>query len=80
MGNKDNDTEVFLEYISVVFNLLREICNCHYCLIFFLIFYLFMRERERGRDPGKERSRPYAGSQMFDSRDHTLSQRWTLNS
>ena len=56
MGDKDNDTEVFLEYISVVFNLLREICNRHYCLIFFLKI-LFIHERERERERPRPRQR-----------------------
>ena len=39
--------------------------------------YLFMRDIERGRDPGKERSRLPVGSPMWDSipgpQDHDLS-------
>ena len=47
---------------------------------FFFVFkdciYLFMRDLERGRDPGRERSRLLAGSPMRDSipgpRGHAL--------
>ena len=58
---------------------------------FFLIFYLFIhdrqterkRERERGRNTGRGRSRLHAGSPMWDSilglQDHALGQRQTLN-
>ena len=45
--------------------------------------YLFMRNRERGRDIGRRRSRIPVGSPMWDSiprpQDHDLSQRQTLN-
>ena len=45
--------------------------------------YLFIRQRERGRDIGRGRSRLPVGSPMWDSipglRDHTLSQRQILN-
>ena len=50
--------------------------------IFFLRFYLFIhnRQRERGRDTGRGRSRLHAGSPMWDSipglQDHTLGCRW----
>ena len=48
--------------------------------IFYLFFkdfiYLFMRERERGRDTGRGRSRLHAGSLMWDLilgiQDHAL--------
>ena len=44
--------------------------------------YLFMRDTERGRDPGRERSRLPAGSPMQDSipgpQGHALSQRQML--
>ena len=54
---------------------------------FFKRFYLFMsdreRETERGRDTGRRRSRLPAGNPMWDSipgpRDYDLSQRQTLN-
>ena len=40
------------------------------------------RHRERGKDTGRGRSRPHAGSPMWDSipgpQDHTLSRRQTL--
>ena len=48
-------------------------------------FNLFIHERhtERGRDTGRGRSRPHAGSLMWDSipgpHDHALSQRQVLN-
>ena len=37
--------------------------------LFFKRFYLFIHERhrERGRDPGRGRSRPHTGSLMWDS-------------
>ena len=45
--------------------------------------YLFMRDTERGRDTGRGRSRPHAGSPTWDSipgpRGHALSQRQMLN-
>ena len=47
------------------------------------IIYLFLRDRERGRDTGRGRSRLPAGSRMGDSisgpRDHALSRRQMLN-
>ena len=51
---------------------------------FSLIFiYLFMIERQRGRDTGRGRSRLHSGSPMWDSilglQDHTLGQRQVLN-
>ena len=54
-------------------------------LFFFKDFvYLFMRDRERGRDTGRERSGLHAGSPVWwDSilglQDHALGQRQTLN-
>ena len=51
--------------------------------VFFKRFYLFIhkRQKERGRDTERGRSRLYAGSPMWDSipgpRDHPLSQRQT---
>ena len=47
------------------------------------VFYLFMRDTERGRDIGRGRSRLPVGSPMQDSIpgpwDHDLSQRQILN-
>ena len=57
----------------------------HIITIFFKRFYLFIhdRERERGRDTGRGRSRLHATSLMQDSipepQDHALGQRQTLN-
>ena len=49
--------------------------------LIFLRFYLFIRDRKRGRDTGRGRSRLHAGSPMWDSilglRGHILSQRHT---
>ena len=47
---------------------------------FFKYFtYLFMRDRERGRDMGRRRSRLHAGSLIWDSipglQDHALGRR-----
>ena len=46
-------------------------------------FIVTQRERERGRDTSRGRSRLHAGSPMWDSipgvRDHSLSQRQMLN-
>ena len=54
-----------------------------FSFLFLKRFYLFIHERhrlrERGRDTGRGRSRPHAGSLMQDSipglQDHTLGQR-----
>ena len=49
-------------------------------ILFFLRFYLFMRDTERDRDTGRERSRLHAGSPTWDLiqglQDHALGQRW----
>ena len=49
----------------------------------FLRSYLFIRDREKGRDTGRERSSLLTGSSMRDlisgPQDHVLSQRQTLN-
>ena len=50
---------------------------------FFLRFYLFIHEKDIGRDTGRERSRLPKGSLIQDSiprpRDHDLSQKQMLN-
>ena len=35
-------------------------------ILFFKDYYLFMRDRKRGRDPGREGSRLHEGSPMCD--------------
>ena len=66
----------------------RRLPPCHWdtCDFFFsckYLIYLFMRERERGRDTDRGRSRLHAGSPMWDSipgpQDHTPGQRQALN-
>ena len=55
----------------------------HENFYFFKILFIHERHTERGRDIGRGRSRPLAGSLMWNSilgpQDHTLSQRQTLN-
>ena len=66
---------------------LRAETNIHAALHIFKSFYLFIHERhkhrERGRDTGRGRSRLHTGSPKLDSipglQDHTLGQRQELN-
>ena len=70
-------------FMTIDFSLKISVLLITFHFLFFLIFHLFMRDTERGRDIGRGRSRLHAGNLMQDSipgpQDHDLSQRQTLN-
>ena len=91
--NKQQINHITYKYFVCLFGFLlydiRSVGSIHLCVstlfffFFFLRFYLFMRDTERGRDTGRGRSRLHAGSLMWDSipglQDHALGQRQALN-
>ena len=56
---------------------------CQKLLLFYDFIYLLVRDRERGRDIGRERSRIPVRSLTWDSipgpQDHDLNQKQTFN-